>query len=60
MGGIQKKKEDLINRDYLVQVPQQKGGKIVWTCVEDNSIKEKEDNRDIVIYGVNYTLFEEK
>ena len=43
-----------------MEVTHIKGGKIVWTCVEDNSIKEKEDNRDIVIYGVNYTLFEEK
>ena len=43
-----------------MQVPQQKGGKIVWTCVDDNIIGHKEENRESRIHGFDYSLFEEK
>ena len=36
-----KDKEELIKRDFLVSVPQLKGGAIVWTFVKDHIINEK-------------------
>ena len=41
-------------------VPHTKGGAIVWTCVKDHIIHEKEDYKDIGICGFDYTLFEEE
>ena len=41
-------------------VPHLKGGGIVWTCVKDNIIKEKEDCKYIGLCGFYYTLFEEE
>ena len=38
-----KEKEELIKREFLVSVPHPKGGAIVWTCVKDHIIDEKED-----------------
>ena len=52
-----KKQEDLIKIEFLVEVPHPKGGKIIWTCVDDNIIEEKEENREIGLIGFNYTLF---
>ena len=53
-----KEKEELINIELLVEVPHQKGRKIVWNCMEDNIIEEKKDNREIELRGFDYILFE--
>ena len=37
-----------------------KGGSIVWTCVKDNIIDEKEDYKYIRLCGFDYKLFEEE
>ena len=42
-----KAKEKLINREFSVAIPHLKGGEIVWTCVKDNAIEEKEDYKAI-------------
>ena len=55
-----KDKEELITRAFLVSVPHTKGGTIVWTCVKDHVIDEKEDYKEIGLRGFNYSLFEEK
>ena len=41
-------------------MPHPKGGKIVWTCVKDHVIEEKEDYKEIGLSGFDYSLFEEK
>ena len=33
---------------------------MVWTCVKDNIIKEKEDYKAIKLCGFEYTFFEEE
>ena len=43
-----------------MSVPHPKGGNIVWTCVEDNIIKEKEDYKAIGLRGFDNKLFEDK
>ena len=55
-----KEKEELITRSFLVSVPHPKGGKIVWTCVKDHVIEEKDDYKEIGLRGFDYSLFEEK
>ena len=55
-----KEKEELITREFLVSVPHPKGGTIVWTCVKDHVIDEKEDYKEIGLRGFDYSLFEEK
>ena len=55
-----KEKEELITRSSSVSVPHPKGGKIVWTCVKDHVIEEKEDYKNIGLRGFDYSLFEEK
>ena len=55
-----KQKEELITRSFSVSVPHPKGGKIVWTCVKDHVIEEKEDYKEIGLRGFDYSLFEEK
>ena len=55
-----KEKEDLIKRCFLVSVPHPKGGEIVWTCVKNHIIDEKEDYKDIRLHGFDYKLFEEE
>ena len=37
-----------------------KGGEIVWTCVKDHIIDEKEDYKDIGLRGFDYKLFGEE
>ena len=37
-----KEKDFFIQRDILSEVTYMRGGKIVWTCAEDNIIEEKE------------------
>ena len=37
-----------------------KGGGIVWTCVKDNIIDEKEDYKDIGLCGFYYKLLGEE
>ena len=37
-----------------------KGGSIVWTCVKNHIIDEKEDYKDIEIRGFDYKSFEEE
>ena len=46
-----KEKEELINRDFLVSVPHPNGGNIVWTCVKDHIIYEKEQYEAIGLCG---------
>ena len=55
-----KEQEEIITRALLVSVPHPKGGTIVWTCVKDHVIDEKEDHKDIGIRGFDYRLFEEE
>ena len=55
-----KDKEELITRDFSVSVPHPKGGIIVWTCVKDHIIDEKEDYKEIGLCGFDYKLFEEE
>ena len=55
-----KDKEELIKREFLVSVPHPKGGEIVWTCVKDHIINEKEDYKDIGLRGFDYKLSEEE
>ena len=43
-----------------MSVPHPKGGTIVWTCVKDHEIDEKEDYKEIGICGFDYSLLEEK
>ena len=38
-----KEKEELIKREFWVSVPHPKGRGVVWTCVKDHIIDEKED-----------------
>ena len=38
-----KEKDELIKIEFSVSVPNPKGGTIVWTCVKDHIINEKED-----------------
>ena len=38
-----KENSELIKREFLVSVLHPKGGAIVWTCVKDHIIDEKED-----------------
>ena len=52
-------KEELITRSFLVSVPHPKVGKIVWTCVKDHVIEEKEDYKEIGLRGFDYSLFDE-
>ena len=46
-----KYEKKLIKRYFLVKLTPTKGENIVWNCVEDNVIKEKEDYKVIGIYG---------
>ena len=55
-----KEKEVLINREFSLSFPHPKGGEIVWTCVKDNIIDEKEEYKDNGIRGIDYKLFEEE
>ena len=55
-----KEKEELITRAFLVSVPKPKGGTIVWACVKDHIIDEKEDYKEIGLCGFDYSLFEKK
>ena len=43
-----------------MSVPHPKGGTIVCTCVKDHVIDEKEDYKDIGLFGFDYKLFEEE
>ena len=55
-----KEKGGLIEREFLVSVPHPKGGKVVWACVKDHIIDEKEDYKAIGLSGFYYKLFEEE
>ena len=44
----------------MVSVPHPKGGNIVWACVKDNIIMEREDYKGIGLSGFDYKLFEEE
>ena len=43
-----------------MSVPHTKGGAIVWTCVKDHIIDEKENHKEIGLHGFDYKLFEEE
>ena len=47
-----KRKDDLIKREFLVSVPDPKGGNIVWTCVKDHIT----DKKAIESYWTTYVL----
>ena len=55
-----KEKEEIIMRSFMVSVSHTKGGKIVWTCVKDHIIDEKEDYKEIRLRGFDYSSFEEE
>ena len=55
-----KEKEELITRSFLVSVPHPKVGTIVWTCVKDHIIDEKEDYKEIRLRVFQCSLFEEE
>ena len=44
----------------MVSVPHPKCGTIVWTCVKEQVIDEKEDYKEIGLRGFDYSLFVEK
>ena len=50
----------MIKRYVLVSVPNLKGRNIVWTCVNNDIIDEKEKYDAIGICGFDYKLFEEE
>ena len=50
----------MIKREFLLYVPHLKEGNIVWTCVEDNILEEKDYQKDIGLRGFGYTLCEEE
>ena len=50
----------MIKREFLVSVPHPKGGAIVWNCVKDHIIDEKEDYKNIGLSGFDYKLFVEE
>ena len=50
----------MIKGEFLVLVPNPKGGAIVWTCVKDHIIDEKEDYKHIGLSGFDYKSFEEE
>ena len=43
-----------------MSVPHPKRGGVVWTCVKDHIINEKEDYKDIGLRGFHCKLFEEE
>ena len=43
-----------------MSIPHPKGKNIVWTCVKDNIINEKEEYKAIGLRGFDYRLFEEE
>ena len=47
-------------REFLVSVTHLKGGELVWTCVKDHIIDEKEDFKEIGLHGLDYKLFEKE
>ena len=55
-----KYKEGLIKRQFSVSIMHPKGGKIVWTCVKDDIIKENNNYEAIGLSGFDYKLFEEE
>ena len=50
----------MIKKDFLLAVPHPKRGGIVWTCVEDNVVGEKEEYKAIELRGFYYKLFQEE
>ena len=55
-----KENEELIKREFLVSVSHPKGGNIVWTCVKDHIIKEKDQYRTIGLRGYDYRIFKDE
>ena len=45
-----KGKEELVQREFLVAILHPKWGKMFWTCVKDNIIKENKDYKAIGLY----------
>ena len=43
-----------------MSVPHNKGGNIVWTCVKDHIIEEKDKYEAIGLRGFDYRLFEDE
>ena len=50
----------MIKREFSVSVTYPKGGNILWACVKDNIIKEKDQYKSIGLRGFDYKLFEEE
>ena len=55
-----KEQEEFIKREFLVFVTYPKRENIVWTCVKDNIINEKEQYKSIGLCELDYKLFEEE
>ena len=55
-----REKEGFIKKEFLVSVPHPTGGGIVWTCVKDNIIQEKDQYKAIGIRGFVYKLCKEE
>ena len=55
-----KEKEELIEIKVLVSVPHPKGKNIVWTCMTDHIIDEKDQYEAIGLRGFDYKLFDEE
>ena len=52
--------KELINIYFWVFIPHPKGENIVWTCLKDHIIDEKDQYKYIGLRGFGYTLFEEE
>ena len=44
----------------MLSVPHPKEGNIIWNCLKDNIIEEKDEYKAIEINGFDYKLFEEE
>ena len=57
LGVYVKEKYYFIKREFLVSFPYPEGGDIVWTCVKDHIIDEKDQYKVIGIRGFHCKLF---
>ena len=56
-----KKKEEFMNKGVSVVILYPKGGGgVIYTCVKDDVVREKEQYKSIGLHGFDYKLFEEE
>ena len=60
MGGIHERERGVYKEGFLVEFPHPKQRNIVWTCVEDNIIKEKEEYKKIGLCGFTYSYLKKR